>query len=121
IAPVRSVAAIGGLALVSFVVVVGNALLAETVHATGVLRPRYSGSQDALGLRGTVAPVCGLLAIAIGVGVWFVAWPRQPATGRLHVALVQGNDLDRYLTTAELDARLLPAQHFALADRLHGR
>ncbi|HEY1741336.1 MAG TPA: apolipoprotein N-acyltransferase, partial [Acidimicrobiia bacterium] len=39
---------------------------------------------------------------------------------RLHVALVQGNNLDRYLTDAELEARLLPAQHFALADKLTG-
>jgi apolipoprotein N-acyltransferase len=46
----------------------------------------------------------------------------QPAvTGRFHVALVQGNDKNRDLTSAELADRYLPRSHFALADRLHGR
>jgi apolipoprotein N-acyltransferase len=109
IAPVRSVAAIGGLPLVSFVVVVANAILAEIVVAARARKTRQ-----------LIAPIAGLVALVVGVGAWFAAWPRQPATGRLHVALIQGNNIDRYLTDAELEARYIPAQNFALADRLHG-
>ncbi len=117
IAPMRSIAALGGLPLVSFVVVLVNAIVAAAVCTVLDARRRGTG----LDPRGLIAPAAGLLAVVVGVGAWFAAWPRQPATGRLHVALVQGNDLDRYLTDAEIEARLLPAQHFALASRLHGR
>jgi apolipoprotein N-acyltransferase len=41
--------------------------------------------------------------------------------GEFHVALLQGNDKNRDLTAAEVRARYIPAQHFALADRLHGK
>src|SRR5207249_3350458 len=38
--------------------------------------------------------------------------------GFLHVALLQGNDKNRDLTDAELDARYLPNSHFDLATRV---
>jgi apolipoprotein N-acyltransferase len=84
-----------------------NALVADAISAR-----RRIGVRRAL---------TGLLATAVVVGVWFAAWPASTVTGRLHVALLQGNDKDRDLTQAELDARYLPASHFALAARLSGR
>jgi apolipoprotein N-acyltransferase len=119
IAPMRSIAAIGGLPLVSFVVVLVDALVAAIVVTLLEARPAHGGTPRAVQrLTGAAA---ALVALTVGVGAWFVAWPRQPATGQLHVGLVQGNNLDRYLTNAELDARYLPRTHFALAARLHGR
>jgi apolipoprotein N-acyltransferase len=38
----------------------------------------------------------------------------------LRIATVQGNDLNRDLTHAEVQERYLPAKHFALADQLQG-
>jgi apolipoprotein N-acyltransferase len=42
-------------------------------------------------------------------------------TDRLHVALLQGNPLNRDLTSNELSDRYLPKSHFQLAEQLHGQ
>ncbi len=120
IAPMRSIGALGGLALVSFVVVLVNAVIAELIRT---LRAPHRTAQwySAFTARGVRAPAGGIIAIVVCTAIWFGAWPRQPSTGRMHVALLQGNNLDRYLTDAEVAARYLPTTHFELADRLHGR
>jgi apolipoprotein N-acyltransferase len=110
LAPARSLAAAGGLPLVSFAVVVVNASLLHL--AVGRRSPvRHARTIAAASLAGVIA--VGALAAA------FALHPTR--SGQLRVAILQGNDLNRDLTQAELDARYLPRSHFALADRLSGR
>ncbi len=111
IAPLRALAGLGGLPLVSFAVVLTNAALVDVVVAR-----RAPAILPAVLRSGAV--LVGLSAV---VATWFVWWPATTVSGSLHVALLQGNDKDRDLTNAELDARYLPARHFALADQLRGR
>jgi apolipoprotein N-acyltransferase len=110
IAPLRALAALGGLPLVSYVVVLVNAALVDLACA-------WRGHATRALLRATTVLGVGALVTA----VWFVAWPTTPVTGYVHVALVQGNDLNRDLTERELDERYLPRSHFALAATLEGR
>ena len=110
LAPLRALAALGGLPLVSYVVVLVNAALVDAVVAGRVRRARAAGRAGAV-----------LAGVAVAVAVWFVAWPTTPVTGRLRVATIQGNPLNRDLTDRELQARFLPQQHFALAAQLQGR
>ena len=105
-APGRSVAALGGLPLVSFVVVAVNAALLELVLGT-TNRRRFAAAS----LAGVV--------IVTAVAAAFALHPI--ATGRLRLAILQGNNLDRDLTSAELDNRYLPRSHFDLARQLSGR
>jgi apolipoprotein N-acyltransferase len=105
-APARSLAALGGLPLVSFVVVACNAALLELISSSTRRRQL------------AVASLAALLA----VGVLASAFALHPTpAGRLRVAILQGNNLNRDLTNAEIDARYLPRSHFELASRLSGR
>jgi apolipoprotein N-acyltransferase len=61
--------------------------------------------------------VVGVAVPALAAATWMDPTP----TGRLRVALLQGNDKNRDLTAAEREARYLPEQHFALAQGLVGR
>ncbi len=107
VAPARSLAALGGLTLVSFAVVALNAALLDLVTGRRV-RARIVAA-------GTVAGVVVVTAIASAFAL------RPSASGTLHVAILQGNDLDRDLTPAEIDNRYLPRSHFRLASTLEGR
>jgi apolipoprotein N-acyltransferase len=110
VAPARSLAALGGLPLVSFVVVVVNAsLLQLATGRPGMLVSRARGFAAA-----SLAAVVAVTALAAGFAL------RPTPSGQLRVAILQGNPLDRDLTTAELDARYLPTSHFDLAARLQG-
>jgi apolipoprotein N-acyltransferase len=110
LAPLRALATLGGLPLVSYAIALGNAALTDAL-AGGRARRRLD-----------VSRALAVVAVtAVAVAAWFVAWPATTVTGRLHVAMLQGNDKNRDLTAAEEDARYLPATHFALAARLHGR
>ncbi len=104
LAPARSLAALGGLPLVSFAVVAVNAAVLELVM--GVNR------------RFAAATLAGVMLVG-GLGSAFAL--RPTATGHLRIAILQGNDLNRELTDAELKARYLPRSHFALARQLSGR
>ncbi len=106
IPPMRSLAALGGVALVSFVVVLINALIAETM-----------GAPLAAVLRGS--SILGV--VVVGTAVWFAAWPRLESSGTMRIAMLQGNDINRDLTPQEMAAFTLPLRHFALADQLTGR
>ena len=111
--PARSLAALGGLPLVSFAVVAVNAALLDLVGG-----PRVGGSRRDAGRRAAAVTFASVFA----VGAFAGASALHPTTsGRLRIAILQGNDLNRDLTLAEDDARYLPASHFALAERLSGR
>jgi apolipoprotein N-acyltransferase len=63
--------------------------------------------------RAWAAGVVGLLAVVLVGGL---VRPDLTPTGTLRVAAVQGNDLNRDLSLAEIRSDLLASKHFALAD-----
>lgn len=108
--PARALASWGGVALVSYVVVVVNAYVADLAvavhtHARRALLVASAG----------IAVVVAVVAVADGA-----RYQTHPS-GHLRVATLQGNDQDRYLTTEEKARGFLTEHHFALAERLHGR
>lgn len=120
VAPARSLAAAGGLPLVSFVVVVINASLLQL--AIGRHHSVTAYARDAHASIGVVRGVAvGSVAAVLAVTAIAAAFALHPTpSGQLHVAILQGNNLNRDLTQAELDARYLPRSHFLLASRLSG-
>lgn len=110
LAPARAVASWGGLLLVSFLVVVVNALLLDVALA---VRTGFS--------KRLVRAGAGLLGVVVVGAALDVGRITTTPTHALRIAVLQGNDLDRYLTPAEQAARLITNKHFALAAReLHG-
>jgi apolipoprotein N-acyltransferase len=115
LSPARALASDGGVPLLSFLAVAVNAFLLDVFFASrdatrrGALRPLALASCGVV-LAGLVAPTVATLT-----------WMHPAAAGQFHVALVQGNNLDRDLTDAEVAARYLPRSHFALAAKLSGR
>jgi apolipoprotein N-acyltransferase len=107
--PARALASWGGVALVSFLLVVVNAYLIDLAIAIH----RHAR-------RSIVVATSGLVAVAAVVTVADVARYKTHPTGRLRVALLQGNNQDRYLTTEEKRSGFLTEQHFDLAERLRG-
>jgi apolipoprotein N-acyltransferase len=113
-APARSLAALGGLPLVSFVVVAVNASLVQLIVA--------AQRNGRAGTSRRVAMAVGTLAAVLAVGGSAGAFALHPtASGTLRVAILQGNNINRDLTKAEDNARYLPRSHFALARTLTGR
>lgn len=106
----RSLAALGGVPLVSLLVVAANALVLDLLAAR-CHRAR----------RPFLRPAAGCLALVSVVVPAWVGRTEPRATGQLRFALVQGNDRNRHLTAAEIDDRYLPRSHFELAARLDGR
>ncbi|HEV7524999.1 MAG TPA: apolipoprotein N-acyltransferase [Acidimicrobiia bacterium] len=105
IEPARAVASVGGVTFVSFLVVALNALIADLVYG------RRS-------VAGYLRVHAGIAAIAV-VAVTATVTRAQPSVvGPLRVALVQGNDKNRDLTDAEMQAYYLPKHHFELARRI---
>ena len=107
--PARAVASWGGVALVSFVLVVFNAYLVELAVA---LRGQ--------GRRSIVVATAGVGAVVVLVAGADVARYQTHPSGALRVAMLQGNNQDRYLTTEEKRSGYLTEQHFALANQLRG-
>lgn len=102
VTPGRTLAAWGGVALMSLVAVAVNGWAAD------ILRARRRRA---------------VLAVAATGLVVLAAQPLQPTirtTGRLRVALVQGNDKNRELTPEEVADRYLPRNHLRLAERITG-
>jgi apolipoprotein N-acyltransferase len=64
--------------------------------------------------------MAGVGVIVAVVAIADVARYETNPTGELRVAMLQGNDQDRYLTTEEKRSGYLTEQHFALARRLRG-
>lgn len=106
----RSVAALGGVPLLSFLAVAFNGLVLDAALAA-----RRSGRP------GLVRSVVACVAIVVATLTVHVTRLRPREQGALHFALLQGNDVNRDLTRAELDSRYLPESHFELASRLKGR
>ena len=107
--PARALASWGGVALVSFVLVVFNAYLVELAVALRVQ-----------GRRSIVVATAGVGAVVVLVAGADVARYQTHPSGELRVAMLQGNDQDRYLTTEEKRSGYLTEQHFALANQLRG-
>jgi apolipoprotein N-acyltransferase len=105
----RSLASWGGVTLVTFVIVVWSDVIVDLVLAARA------------GRRGAVRLAAGAVAgvIAVTAALHFVTVDTTPS-GTLRVALLQGNDINRDLTSEEIAARTLPRKHFALAERLEG-
>jgi apolipoprotein N-acyltransferase len=107
--PARALASWGGVALVSFAIVVVNAYLVDLAVAIGTNAR-----------RAVVVATAGLAVVVGVVAVADAARYQTRPSGQLRVATLQGNDQDRYLTTEEKAGGYLTEQHFALADRLRG-
>jgi apolipoprotein N-acyltransferase len=105
VAPARAVASVGGVAFVSYLAVALNALLADFVGERRTPR-RYVWTD------------IGIALIVLVVVTATVTRAEPPVVGPLRVALVQGNDKNRDLTDAEVEARYLPASHFDLARQI---
>jgi apolipoprotein N-acyltransferase len=112
LSPARALASWGGVALVTFLAVAANDFLVDLLRARSLPAARRAAS----------FALAGLLVVVLAVPAFAtLTWMHPKTVGQFHVALIQGNDKNRNLTEAELRARYLPARHFALADRLHGR
>lgn len=108
--PARAMASWGGVLFVSFLVAGASALLVDGVVA--------AFARDGRSLSFAAA---GLAVLVVVVVVGDVARFTPRPTGRLHYALLQGNDKDRELTQAENDQEYLTQSHMALAATLRGR
>ncbi|HMF04917.1 MAG TPA: apolipoprotein N-acyltransferase [Acidimicrobiia bacterium] len=108
--PARALASWGGVALVSFVIVVVNGYLVDLAVAVGTHARRSVAFAGA-----------GIAVVVAVVAVADAARYQTNPSGTLRVATLQGNDQDRYLTTQEKAAGYLTQHHFALAGRLRGR
>lgn len=108
LAPARALAGFGGVALVGFVAVALAGYLADLATAITSQRRR------ALALASAGA------AAMVVVGA-VAQWARYEGhvTGRLRVAILQGND--RQLSLRAQQRQLLTDEHFALAEQLRGR
>jgi apolipoprotein N-acyltransferase len=108
VAPARALASWGGVVLVSFVVVVVNGLVLDVVLALRAHRRSWFGRA-----------IAGFLIVGVVV-VAADAFRFEPtSTGRLRVALLQGNDRNRDLGSVERDT-FLPESHLALGASLRG-
>jgi apolipoprotein N-acyltransferase len=107
----RALASLGGVPLVTFVIVLLNGLLLSLFFAV-----RERGNRP----RAFVAPVVSLVLVVAFVAVAGLAWYQPAKTGTLRFALLQGNDQNRRLTRAEIDSGYLTRKHLELARRLEG-
>jgi apolipoprotein N-acyltransferase len=109
--PARAVASVGGLTLVTFLAVALNGLLADAaVRLEPAARRRALSGLAWVGMG--VAIVVGVATLATAI-----RWEPTP-TGRLRVAVLQGNDKNRDLTDAEARAEYLQQSHLRLAARV---
>ncbi len=105
VVPARAVASVGGVTFVTFLAVALNALLADLI-----------GEERSVGAY--LRAQAGIAAIALIVVASTVTRAQPRPAGMLHVALVQGNDQNRDLTDAEMQADYLPDSHFQLAQQI---
>lgn len=107
----RALASLGGVPLVSFVVVLVNGLLLALV-----LGWRQRDSRP----RAWVLTAATLAVVLVFVAIAGVARYEPVRTGSLRFALLQGNDQNRRLSQAEIDAGYLTRKHLGLAGQLRG-
>jgi len=114
----RALATVGGVPLVSFLVVALNGFLADGLAAGRSLR--VAGDGWGAGLWPLAAAGLGVVFVA-GATVGAVVTRFDPTpTGELRYALIQGNDQDRRLTPTEIANGYLTERHLSLADQLEG-
>jgi apolipoprotein N-acyltransferase len=110
----RSLAGWGGVALVSWAAVVVNGLLVDAALAWLDRRgPESSASGWA-----PVRALSGLVLVFLAAGTAAATLPDLTPKGRLRVAMVQGNDLNRDLTPEESRGRYLVRNHLRLAGEI---
>ncbi len=107
----RALASFGGVALVSFVVVLVNGLLLGLVLGWRARPDRP---------RAFVPSAATLVGVIVLVAIAGFARYEPTKTGSLRFALLQGNDQNRRLTQAELDSGYLTRKHLDLARQLRG-
>lgn len=105
----RNLASFGGLSLVSAVVVLINAIIAEAIAGW------HERTDTVRWLRPTASAAATVAVLTAG---WSLGAPQMRATGSLRVAALQGNNINRDLTVNEIAARTLPNNHFGLAASL---
>ena len=108
----RAMAAWGGVSLVSWAAVAVNGFVLDAVLAWSGRRPA-DGSRRAP--RSAFRPLAGLLAVLAAAGAAAATAPDLTPTGRLRVAMVQGNDLNRDPTPEEVRDRYILRNHLRLA------
>ena len=104
----RALAAWGGVPLVSWIAVAVNGWVLEAVLA-------WRRSRRPELRRGLGRPLAGTVAVVVAAVGAAVALPDLTPAGRLRVALVQGNDLNRNLTAEEIRDRYIVRNHLRLA------
>lgn len=102
VATARAVAGWGGVALVSWMAVSVNGLFLDAA----LRRARREALVRSLG---------GVVAVVVVAGLAGAALPELTPTGRLRVAMVQGNDLNRDPNPTEIAARYILRKHLDLA------
>jgi apolipoprotein N-acyltransferase len=107
----RALASFGGVALVSFVVVLVNGLL------LGLVLGWQRRAERPRALAVTAATLAG---VVVAVGIASITRYEPTETGNLRFALLQGNDQNRRLTQAEIDSGYLTQSHLELARSLRG-
>ena len=112
----RAVASAGGVTLVTFLAVALNGFVADLMPRAS--RPRGRTRKTAR-RRAQVLAYAGLATIVLMVVTARAVRVDPHVVKTLHIATVQGNNLNRDLTAAEEDARYLPNSHFKLASQIH--
>ena len=108
----RALAAWGGVPLVSWMAVAVNGWLLDLVLAW---RHRGSEAPKAERRRMLGPALAGIVAVVVAAVAAAAALPDLTPTGRLRVALVQGNDLNRDLTVEEVQDRYIVRNELRLA------
>jgi apolipoprotein N-acyltransferase len=117
----RALASLGGVALISFLVVCFQELVLDGILALAARRAERAGTPAATKPRPGLRTVALMLAGIVVVVALADALRYEPTvTGHVKFALLQGNDQNRNLTQAEIDSDYLTRKHLALADTLHG-
>ncbi len=111
----RALASLGGVALISFLIVCFDELLVDGFLAVRARRRHVA--EPGPGLRTVALMLAGILVV---VALADVLRYEPTVTGHLKFALLQGNDQDRNLTQAEIDHDYLTNKHLALAATLKG-
>jgi len=112
VAVARTLAAWGGVPLVSWLAVAVNGWLLDLALAW---RHRRGGIPPIERRTPLVGALAGIVAVVVAAVAASAALPRLTATGRLRVALVQGNDLNRNLTVEEVQDRYIVRNELRLA------
>jgi len=118
--PGRALAAVGGVAAATFVVVAVNGFLAELVGELSARLRFPAETKVGTGGRRWFRTLAGLAVVIVVAATATGFRPRPTPTARLRVALVQGNDLDRDLTAREEAERYLTKNHLGLAGAIRG-